>query len=143
MGGTLAGTDSWFNNPASQVSSHYGVGLGGAAHQYVDLDNRAWMNGVLEPGNQWPGPVGVNPNSLSVGIETEDNGSGATAVTDELYDSVLALCVLSLQTYPGIVYLMDHQVISPQSRPVCAGTRWRSGRIQALADELGLQLILM
>ena len=27
MDGTLSGTDSWFADPSSQVSSHYGIGL--------------------------------------------------------------------------------------------------------------------
>jgi len=143
MGGTLEGCDSWFQNSASQVSSHYGVGLAGELHQYVKLEDRAWMNGILESGNKWPGPPGVNPNSLSVGIETEDNGSGATEVSQACYESVVDACLIALTLYPDIQYLMDHQVISPQSRPVCAGNRWRSGRIQDLADELGLELILM
>lgn len=143
MGGTLAGTDSWFNNTASQVSSQYGVGLGGEAHQYVRLEDTAWANGVLEPGNKWPGPAGKNPNSLSVSIETEDNGSGTTPVTDAMYAAVFHLCLDALDAYPALAYLMDHQVISPQSRPVCAGNRWRAGRMQQLAAELGLELILM
>lgn len=29
MGGTLAGTDAWFANPTSKVSSHFGVGKNG------------------------------------------------------------------------------------------------------------------
>lgn len=35
MAGTLSGTDSWFANPASQVSSHFSVGKNGEIHQYV------------------------------------------------------------------------------------------------------------
>ena len=45
MSGTLAGTDAWFANPASQVSSHFGVGKNGEIHQYVNLENPAWANG--------------------------------------------------------------------------------------------------
>jgi N-acetyl-anhydromuramyl-L-alanine amidase AmpD len=143
MAGTLASCDAWFNNPGSQVSSTYGVGLGGELHQYVDLTDTAWANGVLEYGNQWPGPPGINPNGLSVSIETEDLGSGLVVVTDEMYAAVFSACLDALDRYPSIVYVMDHQVISPQSRPSCAGDRWRSGRIQQLASELGLHLILM
>jgi N-acetyl-anhydromuramyl-L-alanine amidase AmpD len=143
MAGTLASCDAWFSNPSAQVSSTYGVGLGGELHQYVKLTDTAWANGILEHGNQWPGPPGVNPNGLSVSIETEDLGSGATAVTDAMYDAVFSACLDAMDQYPTIEYLMDHQVISPQSRPLCAGTRWRSGRIQQLASELGLALILM
>jgi N-acetyl-anhydromuramyl-L-alanine amidase AmpD len=109
----------------------------------VRLEDTAWANGVLEYGNQWPGPGGVNPNGLSVSIETEDLGNPHQEVTEAMYESVFQACLLALNTYPDIAYLMDHQVISPQSRPSCAGDRWRSGRIQQLANDLELSLILM
>ncbi|TGE31356.1 N-acetylmuramoyl-L-alanine amidase [Desulfosporosinus sp. Sb-LF] len=44
MSGTLTGTDAWFTNPESKVSSHFGVGENGAIHQYVELENVAWAN---------------------------------------------------------------------------------------------------
>lgn len=47
MSGTLIGTDSWFQNPASKVSSHFGVGKSGDIHQYVDINNVAWANRVV------------------------------------------------------------------------------------------------
>jgi N-acetyl-anhydromuramyl-L-alanine amidase AmpD len=142
MAGTLEGCDSWFQNPASQVSSHYGIGLGGEQHQYVKLSDGSWANGILEPGNDWTGIVGnsANPNYQTVTVETEDNGSGATAVTDEQYNGTLAVCRLALQTYPSIKYLMGHDVISPSSRSQCCGHRWwDSGRFAQLADALGLE----
>jgi N-acetylmuramoyl-L-alanine amidase len=140
MGGTLAGTDGWFNNPTSQVSAHYGIGLSGEIHQYVRLEDGAWANGVLEAGNHWPGPAGVNPNLLSVSIETEDLGNGAQEVTEEQYQATLQMGRVALAKYPTILYLLTHSVISPQSRPVCCGPRWvASGRFQALADALALE----
>ena len=142
MAGTLSSCDSWFNNPASQVSSHYGIGLQGQQHQYVKLADGSWANGILEPGNEWVGIVGnsANPNYQTVSIETEDNGSGATPVTDAQYAGTLAVARLAMQTYPSIRYLMDHSVISPQSRSQCAGNRWRaSGRFSQLAEALGLE----
>jgi len=142
MAGSLASCDSWFNNPSSQVSSHYGIGLAGEQHQYVNLWDGSWANGVLEPGNEWVSLVGnpANPNYQTVTVETEDLGSGATAVTDEQYAGVLAVCQLAMQTYPGIRYLCGHNVISPNSRPSCCGNRWwDSGRFQTLADALGLE----
>ena len=145
MEGTLAGCDSWFCNPSADTSAHYGVGLGGETHQYVALKDSAWANGVLEPGNTWPGPSGVNPNQLSVSIETEDNGSGATPVTDAMYNSVLGLGGLVLAEYPSIVYLTTHGCISPQSRPSCSGrslgrlapVRRAGGRTRPHAGVLG------
>jgi hypothetical protein len=35
MEGTLNGTESWFNTPSSQVSSHYGIGKSGEVRQWV------------------------------------------------------------------------------------------------------------
>jgi len=142
MAGTLASCDSWFQNPASQVSSHYGIGLQGQQHQYVKLADGSWANGILEPGNQWVTIVGnsANPNYQTVTIETEDNGSGATAVTDAQYAGTLAVSRLAMQTYPAIQYLMSHRTISPSSRSACCGGRWwDSGRFDQLAADLGLQ----
>ena len=142
MAGTLASCDSWFQNPASQVSSHYGIGLQGQQHQYVKLADGSWANGILEPGNQWVTIVGnsANPNYQTVTIETEDNGSGATTVTDAQYAGTLAVSRLAMQTYPNIQYLMSHRTISPSSRSACCGDRWwNSGRFDQLAADLGLQ----
>src|SRR5262245_56464762 len=142
MAGTLNSCDSWFNNPASQVSSHYGIGLDGRQHQYVQLWDGSWANGVLEPGNQWVKIIGnsSNPNYQTVTVETEDNGSGATPVTDAMWGATLAVCQLALQAYPGIRYLMGHNIISPNSRPSCCGNRWwESGKFEQLAAALGLE----
>ena len=42
MMGTLAGTDSWFHDPAAQVSAHFGVGKDGTCYQWVDTATVAW-----------------------------------------------------------------------------------------------------
>src|SRR5215510_5665573 len=142
MAGTLESCDSWFNNPSSQASSHYGIGLAGEQHQYVKLADGSWANGILEPGNEWASIVGnsANPNYQTVTVETEDNGSGATPVTDAQWGSTLAVCRLAMQTYPSIKFLFGHDIISPQSRPSCCGDRWwGSGRFDQLAEALGLE----
>lgn len=143
MGGSLAGCDAWFSQSRSQVSAHYGAGLEGELHQYVRLEDVAWANGVLEVGNTWPGPAGVNPNALSVSIETEDRGLGHMPVTQGQYLATLQAGELALTRYPSIEYLMPHTVVSPRSRPSCCGDRWiESGRLAQLATELGLELYL-
>lgn len=139
MDGTLAGTDSWFANPASQVSAHYGVGLDGTTHQYVHVEDAAWANGVLEPGDTWPGPRGVNPNNLTVSIETEDLGNASQPVTDAQFDAVLALGRQLVAAYPSIKWLCRHTTISPRSRPDCPGIRWTWARFTPLAEWLGLE----
>lgn len=142
-GGSLAGLDSWFRNPASEVSSHYGVPLTAdePIRQYVALENSSWANGIREPGNTWPGPD-VNPNYLTVAIETIDNNSPTQTVTEAQYAGTLAVCRLALAKYPGIRWLLGHNVISPRTRPNCPGNRWRgSGAFAALARELGLEAL--
>jgi N-acetylmuramoyl-L-alanine amidase len=148
MSGTLRGTDSWFRNPASQVSAHFGIGMGGEVHQYVDLGNVAWSNGVLEVGNRWAALlriggtsnlVGINPNALTISIETEDFGSPRAAVSLAQLRAVLAVSQAILMRFPSINVLTGHDVISPGSRAHCPGDRWRSdGHMTRLAFDLGL-----
>lgn len=59
--GSLAGADSWFRNPASRVSSHFGTGKNGVIYQWVDTKDVAWAN--------------AGANSFSVSIENEGKGS--------------------------------------------------------------------
>ena len=69
MDGSLAGTDAWFGQTASEVSAHYGIGLKGEVHQYVDEKMAAWHAGVaLAPTVSLPPG---NPNSYTIGIEHE------------------------------------------------------------------------
>jgi N-acetylmuramoyl-L-alanine amidase len=39
---TIEGCDSWFHNPASGVSAHFGTGTKGELYQWVDTDDAAW-----------------------------------------------------------------------------------------------------
>jgi len=141
-GGTMVGTTGQFSDATSRVSAHFAIGLDGRVQQYVHLQDRAWANGILEPGNVWPGPPGVNPNEITVSIETEDLGSIYQPVTDAQYQATLAVGRLVLSTYPGIRYLVTHRAISPLSRPDDPTERWvQSGRFAALAQALGLKPI--
>ena len=71
MDGTLVGTDSWFATPSSQVSSHYGIGLNGEIHQYVDESNAAWANGRVSNPTTKAIHLNINPNQYSISIEHE------------------------------------------------------------------------
>ncbi len=72
MAGSLAGTVAWFKNPASQVSSHYGVGLNGEVVQFVKEEDTAWANGrVNNPTSKIVKEKGGNPNNYSISIEHE------------------------------------------------------------------------
>jgi len=88
MSGTLVGTDSWFLNPASKASSHYGVGKNGEIHQYVDLDCPAWANGVVN-NPDWSLLPSNNPNKHTISIEHE--GESGDVMPEAQYQSTLAL----------------------------------------------------
>jgi N-acetyl-anhydromuramyl-L-alanine amidase AmpD len=110
----------------------------------VQLGDTAWGNGIREPGNPWDANrlPNVNPNYLTVSIETEDLGDNSRPVTDAQYAAVLANCRLAIRRYPSIVWLLGHRDISPHSRPNCPGARWiTSGRFAQLAAELGLDTL--
>ena len=142
MVGTLASCDSQFRNPGSQVSAHFGVGLDGTVHQYVDWKDGAWANGILETGNRWEAVFGSeNPNRRTISIETEDLGDPVNQpVTNAQYDAVLALCRQAMEEWPSITHVASHAAISPQSRS-CPGARWRAARLDMLARDLGLELL--
>ena len=140
MVGTLAGTDSEFQNPESQVSAHFGVGLDGTVHQYVDWQTAAaWANGGPNPGWRWPFGA-ENPNLRTVSIETEDLGNpDGQLVTDAQYTAVKQLCEMVQQHWP-VTHLVAHVVINPQHS--CPAARWlQSGKFGYLAGELGLQAL--
>ena len=67
MQGTLAGCDSWFHNPSSQVSAHFGNGKTGLLYQWVNADNVAWAE------------AGGNPYWLSI----EHEGVTGQSLTPE------------------------------------------------------------
>lgn len=143
MAGSLAATDSWFAQTVSQVSAHTGVGLNGERHRYVVFGDRAWANGVVEPGNKWAqvGRAG-NPNDWTLSIETEDLGLATEPVSDLEYAAVLEECQVWLTVYPNVAWLLKHADISPASRPNCPGSRWiQSGRFAALAAALNLKTL--
>lgn len=74
MDGPMRVTDSWFNDPRSQVSAHYGVGSGGEVHQYVKETDTAFHAGtIVQP--TWPLLKSrVNPNYYTIGVEHEGRG---------------------------------------------------------------------
>ncbi|MFA5232066.1 MAG: peptidoglycan recognition family protein [Candidatus Paceibacterota bacterium] len=78
MDGTLSGTDSWFADQSSQVSSHYGIGKSGEVHQYVKEEDTAWHAGRIESPN-WSliKSFSVNPNLYTIGIEHEGKADDA------------------------------------------------------------------
>jgi N-acetylmuramoyl-L-alanine amidase len=89
MAGTLIGTDSWFNNPKSQVSAHYGIGKKGEIHQYVKEEDSAWHGGTVSSPSTLLVKPGINPNLYTIGIEHE--GSESDVWTEEIKNASTTL----------------------------------------------------
>lgn len=105
MAGTLASTDSVFQNTTRQTSAHYGVGQGGNVHQYVKESDTAWHAG------SW------DANISSIGIEHE--GGPTIAITDSVYDTSAELIASIWKRLGRTVPLVRHNsIIATQ----CPGT---------------------
>jgi N-acetyl-anhydromuramyl-L-alanine amidase AmpD len=89
MDGTLVGTDSWFANPASQVSAHYGIGKSGEVHQYVKEEQVAWHAGRVDAPIWKLIKPNVNPNLYTIGIEHE--GKPGDVWTDAMKQASAAM----------------------------------------------------
>jgi N-acetyl-anhydromuramyl-L-alanine amidase AmpD len=140
-----------FLNSSAQFSSHYCARLDGSLDCYVDPHDRAWSNGILEPGHRWAlvatscaiDPA-LNPNHVTITCETEDDGDPDQPVTDQQFNAVLYAAWEAKLRYPqSLRFLAQHADISPQSRTQCPGDRWvASGRFVRLAEALGLQTLI-
>jgi N-acetyl-anhydromuramyl-L-alanine amidase AmpD len=150
--GGESGTVAEFLSSSSQLSAHYLVGIDGSIDCWIDPADRAWSNGVLEPGNCWAAIAeacgvdpALNPNHVTITCETEDLGDAQQPVTDRQFDALLYAASEAKKRYPeSLQYLAGHADISPQSRPDCPGERWMSsGRFQALAHAVGLKTVTL
>jgi N-acetyl-anhydromuramyl-L-alanine amidase AmpD len=148
--GGESGTVAEWLSSASQLSAHYSAGVAGTLDCWIDPGDRAWSNGILEPGNRWrtiATACGVdpelNPNHVTISCETEDLGDRALPVTDQQFDAVLSAAREAKGRYPeSLRFLAGHSDISPQSRAHCPGDRWlTSGRFEALAELAGLCMV--
>ncbi|MCW7991161.1 hypothetical protein XF35_39625, partial [Streptomyces platensis subsp. clarensis] len=83
MDGTLAGTDAWFRNPASQASSHFGTSRDGRLYQWIDTQHRGWAQ------------AGGNKSWLSI----EDEGRGGQSLTEQQLDRVAEVFAWVVKTY--------------------------------------------
>lgn len=94
MGGNLLGTDSWFKNPTSGVSAHYGVDLDGSpVYQWVEEGDQAYAQGtvanptfkmVLDRPN-------INPNTYLISIECADALKPNEADRSQQYPALIQL----------------------------------------------------
>jgi hypothetical protein len=94
MQGTLAGTDTWFHNPAARVSSHFGVGTDGTVYQWVDTQDMAWAEAAGNP----------------VGISIEHEGSVPDALTPQQVSADSAILAWVHQTHGIPLQVTDDAV---------------------------------
>lgn len=141
MQGTLSGTDSHFNNPKVQASTHYGIGKNGEIHQYVKCEDAAWGNGFLTNPNweyQRKHP-GVNPNLYTLSYELE--GNTGDVPTKEQFNALIYLLKLNSKAY-NIPFTKDrfigHFIIDPVNRPNCPG---KGFPWNGLYKELGIDAV--
>lgn len=129
MVGTMESTRGWFNNPASQVSSTFGVAKDGRIHQYVALEDAAWANGITEAVDvsiDWlvnAVRTRINPNNLTVSIEHE--GNSGDVMPEAQYQATLALHKWLISLYPAIKvdrqHIIGHYQIMSRTKANCPG----------------------
>lgn len=125
---TLESCAAWFGNPKSEVSAHFGVGKDGQVWQFVDLQNTAWANGILEqPDLSLPWLAEcvskkINPNRRAISIEHE--GDGIETMPEPQYRATLALHRFLIAT-TGIKadrqHIAGHYQITGKQRANCPG----------------------
>ncbi|MGW5003227.1 peptidoglycan-binding protein [Streptomyces hydrogenans] len=86
MQGTLLGTDSWFRNPVSEASSHWGTGRAGQLYQWVDTADRAWAQG----------------NGNTDWLSSENEGRSGQLLTDDQLDRNAEIFAWIVQNYDDV-----------------------------------------
>lgn len=122
MAGYFLGTRSWFNNPNSKTSAHFGISKKGEIDQYVKVEDTAWhANPARRPTITLPYP-NVNPNFYTIGIEWE--GFAGDVPTEKQYQAGLWLNKELLQYIPikpVREMIVGHYQINSVNRPNCPG----------------------
>jgi len=127
-GSSAENIGAWFQNPSSQVSSHYVIGQDGKVVQCVDEANGAWANGRIESGaDPW---WSVNPNYVTISIEhVKPKTDNSDAITPAQKTASFNLVRNIINRYPAIRKawatsaggITGHFSISPISRERCPG----------------------
>lgn len=138
MEGTLAGTDNWFQNKQSQVSSHYGIGKNGEVHQYVEELDTAWHAGrVNAPSWQLIKTAGngrfINPNYYTIGIEHEGNENSDWTSTMYNASAAMIKAIASRWNIPiDRQHIVGHHEI--YSLKTCPGHKADLNKLIAIAN---------
>jgi len=125
MAGSLSGTLAHFQNPQTEVSSHYGVGRKGEIHQYVKEKDGAWTNGrILKPTSKQIIQRSGNPNRYTITIEFEGKDRGG-AIDPPQYQAGLWL-IAKIAAHWNIPltreYIIGHYEIDSINKENCPGS---------------------
>jgi N-acetyl-anhydromuramyl-L-alanine amidase AmpD len=147
--GSLTGTDSWFSSPQSKASAHFCIGKNGEIHQYVDVNDAAWANGLMQDIDtsiSWLAKCwndNMNPNLVTVSIEFEgkhsEDPTGFYHFTEEQIRACIALDAWLCETLnitPSKETIIGHFQIDGVTRANCPGPNFPFERIvKALQPE--------
>src|SRR3990167_5500656 len=121
--GSLASCISWFQNPASQVSAHYIVGLDGSVVQFVKDEDTSWAQGKVSAPTFKLYKQGVNPNAYCLSIENE--GQDLSRAREAQLNALVGL-IASLGAKWNIPldrnHIIGHYEINSATRPNCPAT---------------------
>lgn len=129
--GSCPGMDSWFKNASAQVSAHFAVCKDGAVHQYVELGDAAWHAGIVNRPDVSNSVIaamtaaGINPNRLTVGIETELSPGEKISDYPVMQQSLDVLTSWLLETFnlpPDRTHIVGHFQFDSVNRsvdPIC------------------------
>lgn len=147
MQGTLKGTDAHFNNPNVDASTHFGIGKSGEVHQYVDLKDAAWGNGLMnKPDLSIPWlkecwEKNINPNHVTISIEFEGMHSTTPQgwVKEPDWEPTEAQVQTAIQLIAWLCWQFDikpsretvvgHYQIDSVNKPFCPGPKFPFNRI--------------
>lgn len=128
MDGTLKGTDSWFSQSKSMVSSHYGIGKKGEIHQYVKEEDTAWHAGVVK-NPTWKKAAPGMTNLITIGIEHEGT---ATSIWPEPMKQASATLIKDICTRWNIPIDREHIIAHSEIN----ASKDCPGKNKAIVDEL-------
>jgi len=127
MDGYLAGTDAWFTRPTTKSSTHYGIGLNGEIHQYVDEKYTSYANGLYAI------------NQTFITIEFEDNKQpGSVKRTPEQLQSGANLIKDICQSWNILINrnnIRGHREVNPGSAKTCPGNLPMDQLVQMASTE--------
>ncbi|HJV46430.1 MAG TPA: N-acetylmuramoyl-L-alanine amidase [Bacillota bacterium] len=142
MDGYLEGTLAWFQNPESEVSSHYGIGRKGEIHQYVQEKDGAWTNGrVVGPTSTQINLRGGDSNRYTITIEFEGKDKGGAIDAPQYQAGLWLICQIASRWHVPLTreYIIGHYEIDSINKINCPGPFFPWAKLMAdLTSEKGL-----